>query len=93
MIAQYLEWQIRRVLTHLLFEGDDPEGTRANSNATVQKAQPSESAKKQIRNENHARGLPVHPTTDLLSQLGSPTLNELSLRSRPEPPVYNRLTE
>ena len=38
MIAQYLEWQIRRVLTHLLFEGDDPEGTRANINANVRRS-------------------------------------------------------
>ena len=84
MLAYYLEWHLRRALAPLLFEDDDSEGARAKCNTPVQKAQPSDSAKRKTASKTTPEGLPVQSMTDLLSHLGSLTLNEVNLRDQPD---------
>ena len=84
MLAYYLEWHLRRALAPLLFEDDDSEGARAKCNIPVQKAQPSDSAKRKTASKTTPEGLPAQSMTDLLSHLGSLTLNEVNLRDQPD---------
>ena len=83
MLAYYLEWHMRKALAPLLFEDDDPEGARAKRDTPVQKAEPSDSAKRKTASKTTPEGLPVQSMTDLLSHLGSLTLNEVHLHGQP----------
>ena len=84
MLAYYLEWHMRRALAPLLFEDDDPEGARAKRSTPVQKAQPSDSAKRKTASKTTPEGLPVQSMADLISHLGSLTLNEVNLPGQPD---------
>ena len=84
MLAYYLEWHMRQALAPLLFEDDDPEGARAKRTTPVQKAKPSDSAKRKAASKTTPEGLPVQSMTDLLSHLGSLTLNEVNLPGQPD---------
>ena len=71
---------MRRALTPLLFEDEDPEGACADRNTPVQKAEPSD-----IEEGNTAsRTTPVQSMADLLSNLGGMTLKEVNLLSQPD---------
>ena len=83
MLAYYLEWHLRQALAPILFEDDDPEGARAKRTTPVQKAEPSDSAKRKTASKTTPEGLPVQSMTDLLSHLGSLTLNEVNLPGQP----------
>ncbi len=84
MLAWYLEWHMRRTLAPLLFEDDDPEGARAKRSTPVEKARPSDSAKRKTASKTTPDGLPVQAMSDLLNHLGSLTLNEVTLPGQPD---------
>ena len=84
MLAYYLEWNLRRALAPLLLEVDDPEGARAERNTPVQKAKPSDSAKRKTASKTNPRGAtrPVHDRTAQPSRRLA--LNEVNLRGHPD---------
>ncbi len=84
MLAWYLEWHMRRTLAPLLFEDDDPEGARAKRSTPVEKARPSDSARRKTASKTTPDGLPVQNMADLLNHLGSLTLNEVTLQGQPD---------
>ncbi len=84
MLAWYLEWHMRRALAPLLFEDDDPEGARAKRCTPVEKARPSDSARRKAASKATPEGLPVQAMADLLNHLGSLTLNEVTLPGQPD---------
>ena len=84
MLAWYLEWHMRRALAPLLFEEDDPEGARAQRITPVEKARPSDSARRKAASKATREGLPVQAMADLLNHLGSLTLNEVTLPGQPD---------
>lgn len=71
-------------LAPLLFADDDPEGARHKRKSPVQKAQPSESAKRTTESKTTPEGLPFQSMADLPSLLGSLTRNEVNLRGHPD---------
>ncbi len=86
MLAWYLEWHMRRALAPLLFEDDDPEGARAKRRTPVEKARPSDSARRKTASKTTPDGLPVQNMSDLLNHLGSLTLNEVTLPGQTDSP-------
>ncbi len=84
MLAWYLEWHMRRALAPVLFEDDDPEGARDKRSSPVEKARPSDSAKRKTASKTMPDGLPVLNMADLLNHLGSLTLNEATLPGQPD---------
>ena len=83
MFAWYLEWHMRRALAPLLFKDDDPGGGRAKRTSPVEKAQPSDSAKRKAASRTTPEGLAVQSMTGLLNHLGSLTLNQVTLPAQP----------
>ena len=75
---------MRKALAPLLFEDDDPLGARAKRDTPVQKAEPSDGAKRKTASKTTPDGLPVQSMTDLLSHLGNLTLNEVHLHGQPD---------
>ena len=85
MLAWYPEWHMRRALAPLLFRDDDP-GCGGTKRATpVEKAQPSESAKRKAASRTTPEGLAVQSMTGLLNHLGSLTLNQVPSPHSPIP--------
>ena len=84
MLAWYLEWHMHRAFAPLLFQEDDPEGARAQRATPVEKARPSDSAKRKAASKATPEGLPVQAMADLLNHLGSLTLNEVTLPGQPD---------
>ena len=84
MLAYHVEWHMRRRLAPILFEDDDREGARAQRSSPVEKAEVSESAKAKADTKRTPDGLPVHSFTTLLSDLGTLTLNEVTLPGSPD---------
>ena len=73
---------MRRALAPLLlFEDDDPEDARAKRNTPPR---PPLQPKRKTTSKSTPEGLPVQALTDLPSHLGSPTLDEVSLRGPPD---------
>ena len=86
LLAYYLEWHLRRRLAPLLFEEEDRSGARALRTSPVQKAQVSERTKTKAGRKRTADGLPVHSLRTLLADLGTLTLNQVTLPDAPEHP-------
>ena len=86
LLAYYLEWHLRRALAPLLFEEEDRAGARALRNSPVEKAQVSERTKAKAARKLTADGLPVQSLRTLLANLGTLTLNQVTLPNSPEHP-------
>ena len=84
MLACHVEWHMRRRLAPILFEDDDREGARARRSSPVEKAEVSESAKAKADTKRTPDGLPVHGFRTLLADLGTLTLNEVTLPGGPD---------
>ena len=86
LLAYYLEWHLRQRLALLLFEEEDRAGTRALRKSPVEKAQVSERTKAKAARKRTADGLPGHSLWTLLADLGTLTLNQVTLPAAPEHP-------
>ncbi len=84
MLALHVEWHMRRRLAPMLFEDDDREGARARRNSPVEPAGVSDSAKAKAGTKRTPDGLPVHSFRTLLADLGTLTLNEVTLPGNPD---------
>ena len=84
MLAFYVEWHMRRHLAPILFEDDDREGARAQRSSPVEPARVSKRAKAKAAKKRTPDGLPVHSLTTLLADLGTLTLNEVTLPGAPD---------
>ena len=84
MLAFYVEWHMRRRLAPILFEDDDREGARAQRSSPVEPARISKRAKAKAAKKRTPDGLPVHSLTTLLADLGTLTLNEVTLPGAPD---------
>ncbi len=84
MLALHVEWHMRRRLAPMLFEDDDREGARAQRNSPVEPARVSESARAKAADRRTPDGLPVHSLRTLLADLGTLTLNEVTLPGAPD---------
>ena len=86
LLAYYVEWHLRRRLAPLLFEEEDRAGARALRQSPVEKAQVSASTKAKAASKQTPEGLPVHSFQTLLADLGTLTLNEVTLPDAPQHP-------
>ena len=86
MLAYYVEWHLWRRLAPLLFEEEDRAGARALRQSPVEKAQVSASTKAKAASKQTPEGLPVHSFQTLLADLGTLTLNEVTLPDAPQHP-------
>ncbi len=84
MLALHVEWHMRRRLAPMLFEDDDREGARARRSSPVEPARVSERAKAKASDKRTPDGLPVHSFRTLLADLGTLTLNEVTLPGSPD---------
>ena len=79
MLALHVEWHMRRRLAPLLFEDDDRADARERRNSPVEKAWPSESARRKAATKRTADDLPAHSFRTLLDDLSGMALNRLRL--------------
>ena len=86
LLAYYLEWHLRRALAPLLFEEEDRAGARALRKSPVEKAQVSERTKAKAARKRTTDGLPVQSFRTLLANLGTLTLNQVTLPNAPAHP-------
>ncbi len=77
---------LRRRLAPLLFEEEDRAGARALRQSPVEKAQVSASTKAKAASKQTPEGLPVHSFQTLLADLGTLTLNQVTLPDAPQHP-------
>ena len=84
VLAYYLEWHLRRGLAPLMFEDDDREGGRKKRSSPVEKAQISDSAKRKSDTKKTEEGFCVHSFRTLMEDLGTLSLNEVTLPGSPE---------
>ena len=84
MLAWHVERHMRRALAPILFEDDDREAARAGRASPVAQAEVSGSAKAKADTKTTPDGMPVHSFTTLLADLGTLTLNQASLKERPD---------
>lgn len=69
MLAYYLEWHMRRALSQILFDDDDPVAAEAQRDSVVEPAQRSPSAQAKALSKRTKENLPVHSFTTLLKDL------------------------
>ena len=86
LLAYYLEWHLRRRLVPLLFQEEDQAGARALRKSPVEKAQVSARTKTKAARKRTAEGIPVHRLRTLLADLGTLTLNQVTLPDAPDHP-------
>ena len=79
MLALHVEWHMRRRLAPMLFEDDDREAARAARSTPVEKARPSDSARRKAATKRTADDLPAHSFRTLLDDLSGMALNQLRL--------------
>ncbi len=84
VLAYYLEWHLRRGLAPVMFEDDDREGAGKKRSAPVEKAGVSDSAKRKSRTKKTEEGFCVHSFRTLMEDLGTLSLNEVTLPGSPE---------
>ncbi len=82
MLACHVEWHMRRRLAPILFQDHDRESARAQRKTPVAPAKVSKEAKAKADTKRTPDGLPVHSFTALLADLGTLTLNEVTLPGR-----------
>ena len=83
MLACYVERHMREKLAPVLFGDCDREAARAMRSAPVEKAEVSDGAKAKAASKMTPDGLPVHSFATLMADLGTLTLNDVSLPGRP----------
>jgi transposase len=92
LLAYYVEWHMRRDLAPLLFEDEELESERRTRDP-VAKAEPSASVRRKKRTKRTADGLPVHSFRTLLDALATQCRNRCRIKSQPDAPTFDQLTE
>ena len=75
VLAQYVEWDLRRKLPPLLFEDAEREAAEARRDSPVEPAQVSLAAEARADTKRTPEGLPVQSLRTFLDHLGRLTLN------------------
>jgi len=81
MLAYYVEWHLRRLLTPILFDDQDPAGAQARRASVVQPARRSESAERTDSTKKTDDGQPVQSFQSLLRDLATITRNSVQPRA------------
>ena len=89
VLAYYVEWHMRKLLSPILFDDEEPESAERES--VVAPAERSESAHKKASEKRNAEGLPVHSFQTLLEDLATLARNEVRVRI-PGSPTFIRYT-
>ncbi len=84
MLSCLVERRLRDKLAPLLFQDDDKEAARKGRSSPVAPAVVSSSARQKAASKKTRDDLPVHNMTTLLAELGSLTLNEVTLPNYPD---------
>lgn len=87
-LAYYVEWHMRESLSPILFEEEAEE-----NNLNLLQYQPSEKVKKKTGTKRNLEGLPVHSFSTLLSDLGTISLNQISLTLKGETVNFEKITQ
>src|SRR6202043_2748686 len=82
MLAYYLEWHMRQVLTPILFDDHDKQAADAARGSIVAKAVRSEAAKRKINARRTDDDLPVHSFQSLIADLATFTRNTMAMGDR-----------
>ena len=94
MLAYYLEWHMRQVLTPILFDDHDKAAAEAARTSIVAKAKRSAAADRKALTKRTDDGLPVHSFRSLLGDLATVTRNTMAMDGRPDATftLYPQLT-
>ena len=92
LLAYYVEWHLRRALAPLLFQDEELEAALP-ARDPVAPAGPSASAKRKKARRRADDGLPLHSLASLFAELGTRCRNRCRLKSDPDGPVLELLTE
>ena len=84
VLGYYLEWHLRRKLAPVMFEDSDREGAEKKRSTPVEKAQVSDSARTKYDTKKTQEGFCVHSFGTLMEDLGTLSLNEVTLPGSPE---------
>ena len=88
MLAYHLEWHMRRALAPMLFDDDDPAGTRTTRSSQVKPARRSLAARAKTADKRTPDGLRVHTSQTLLADLATLTTTVFTpLQREPWPPT------
>lgn len=85
MLAYYLEWHMRRALSPILFDDDDPLAAEAQRDSVVEPAQRSPSAQQKALSKRTKENLPVHSFRTLLKDLATISKNLVKPRLKSAP--------
>jgi len=85
MLAYYLEWHMRRALSPILFDDDDPLAAEAQRDSVVEPAQRSPSAQQKALSKRTKENLPVHSFRTLLKDLATISKNLVKPRLKNAP--------
>lgn len=92
VLALYVEWHMRRLLSPLLFEDEELPEARLTRDA-VKPAEVSASAKEKKATRQTAEGLPVHSFDTLLAELGSRCRTHCRLHGEGTTPTFAQVTQ
>ena len=92
MLAYYVEWNMRKALSTVLFQDDELDADRW-SRDPVAKAEPSQSAREKKSSKQTDDGWPVHSLTTLLSELGTRCKNTCRAGEGKNTLHFQQLTE
>ena len=85
MLAYYVEWSMRPLLSPILFEDDDKEAAERARRSVVAPAERSDSAKAKVEEKRTADDFPVHSFQTLLSDLATLTKNYMRAKIEGSP--------
>jgi transposase len=77
MLAYYVVWHMRRALTPLLFQDDDPAAADAERRSVVAPARRSPRARRKATTKRTEDGFPVHSLETLMDDLATLTNNRM----------------
>lgn len=92
MLAYYLEWHLRKALAPLLFDDEELDVERKRRDPVLP-AKPSSSAQHKKNARKTDDGLPVHSFETLFVELGTRCRHRCRLKSDPNTPAFEQLTE
>ncbi len=92
LLAYYVEWHMREVLSPILFQDDELQGDRKTRDV-VAPAQPSASAKRKKALRRTPDGLPVHSFDTLLLALANRTRNTCMIKSDPSGSTFRQIPD
>jgi transposase len=92
LLAYYVQWEMRRLLSPLLFDDQELDRLRQTRNAVLP-PQPSESAQKKKEAKTTSDGFPAHSFATLLQALQSRTRNTCRVTSSPNNSTFTLLTD